>query len=280
MGGRGSTYSRTRGTTRIRIPLGGAPAQQQNDDQQQPQTTQSPVDGTQRITDPQDLYNFFKTADNAAADAMLAQWRAEALDTDNRQQDTDTQRFFNYIGWTAQEPEVLTEAQYQQAWQQAGQPVQMYHSDKPYNGVGARQFAAQYMGKGQNFAGDTYRHFLSGGVHGDGTYFADSARESAYYGSSQFRGFFNSNARIITQSDLDSRYSRDAQRYPALKRVIERLSTGYGNGYSGARSVYAAMLGYNIIDASYHSGYYTVLNRGATTVSTKTKKSSYNMSNW
>lgn len=281
MGGRGSSYSRTRGT--VRLQLAGAPAQQQgNEDQQQQeqQTSQSPVDGTQRITDPQDLYNFFKQADNAAADAMLAQWRAEKLDTDNRQQDTDTQRFFNYIGWAAEEPEVLTEAQYQQAWQQAGKPAQMYHSDNPYNGVGARQFAAQYMGQGQNFAGDTYRHFLSGGVHGDGTYFADSARESAYYGTSQFRGFFNSNAKVITQAALDSQYQSDVKKYPALKHVMDKLSTGYGNGYSGARSVYAAMLGYNIIDASYHSGYYTVLNRNATTVSSKTKKATHGMANW
>lgn len=281
MGGRGSSYSRTRGT--VRLQLAGAPAQQQgNEDQQQQeqQTSQSPVDGTQRITDPQDLYNFFKQADNAAADAMLAQWRAEKLDTDNRQQNTDTQRFFNYIGWAAEEPEVLTEAQYQQAWQQAGKPAQMYHSDNPYNGVGARQFAAQYMGQGQNFAGDTYRHFLSGGVHGDGTYFADSARESAYYGTSQFRGFFNSNAKVITQAALDSQYQSDVKKYPALKHVMDKLSTGYGNGYSGARSVYAAMLGYNIIDASYHSGYYTVLNRNATTVSSKTKKATHGMANW
>ncbi len=280
MGGRGSRYSRTRGTMPLKVQLGGVPVQPQQDTDNDQQTTQSPVDGTQRITDPQDLLEFFKNADNKAADAMLAQWRAEPLDTDNRQQDTDTQRFFNYIGWAAEEPEVLTEAQYQQAWQQAGQPQQMYHADNPCGGVGARQFAAQYMGNGQNFAGDTYRHFLSGGIHGDGTYFADSAQESQFYGTSQFRGFYNSNAKIITEAQLDSTYRQMSRQYPALEHVMDQMSTGYGNGYSGARSVFAAMLGYNVIDATYHDGYYAVLNRKATTVSTKTKKTSRGMSDW
>jgi hypothetical protein len=271
----------------MHMQMGGAPVPQQDDDQQQqqPAEAQNSNDGTQRITDPQDLYEFFKNADRAAADAMLAQWRAETLDADNRQQDTDTQRFFNYIGWAEQTPEVLTESQYQQSWQQAGKPIQMYHSDNPYGPpggvtIGARQFAAQYMGNGHDLAGNTYRHFLSGGIHGDGTYFADSASASAPYGTSQFRGFLNDRAKVISESDLDRRFTQDSQKYPELARVINSLSTGYGNGYSGARSVYAAMLGYNVIDASYHSGYYAVLNRGVTTISSKTRKSSYGMANW
>lgn len=257
-----------------------SPAQPQQDTDNDQQTIQSPVDGTQRITDPEALYDFFKNADNAAADAMLAQWRAESLDTDNRQQNTDTQRFFNYIGWAAETPEVLTETQYQQALQQAGNPTQIYHTDAPYGGVGARQFAAQYMGNGYNFSGEQYRHFLSGGIHGDGTYFARSASNSASYGTSQFRGFLNRNAKVINEHTLDSRYQQDAKKYPALARVLSRMSSGYGGGWDGVKSVYAAMLGYNVIDAPHHAGYLAVLNRSATTVSSKTKKATYGMSNW
>lgn len=286
MGGRGSTYSRTRTTAaRLRMGLGMMGGQpQQDDDQQQPQqNTQSPVDGTQRITDPQQLYEFFKKADTAAADAMLAQWRAEPLDTDNRQQDTDTQRFFNYIGWANNTPEVLTEAQYQQALQANGNPTQIYHSDQPYGVIGARQFAAQYMGLGQNFAGATYRHFLSGGIHGDGTYFARSASNSAGFGTSQFRGFLNGNAKVINEHQLDAMWRRDSARYPALKHIFSKLTTGYaryGGNWDGAKSVYAAMLGYNVIDAPHHSGYLAVLDRSATTVSNKTKKARVGMSDW
>lgn len=283
MGGRGSRYSRSTTTVRMRLGqmLGGAaqPDTDNNDDLNQPQP-QGNVDGTQRITDPQQLLDFFKNADTKAADAMLAQWRAEPIDSDNRQQDTDTQRFFNYIGWAAQTPEVLSESQYQQAWQQAGSPTQIYHSDMPYGGVGARQFAAQYMGNGFAFNGDQYRHFLSGGIHGDGTYFARSASESASYGPSQFRGFLNSNAKVITENQLDSMYRTYSRQYPALGHVLDRMSAGYGSGYEGSKSVFAAMLGYNVIEATTHRGYLTVLNRGATTVSNKTKKARSGMSDW
>lgn len=266
---------------RMQMPPASPPQPPQNDtDDQNQQNANNPVDGTQRITDPKDLLEFFKQADDAAADAMLAQWRAEALDTDNRQQDTDTQRFFNYIGWAAETPEVLTETQYQQAYQQAGSPTQIYHSDQPFNGVGARQFAAQYMGNGFAFNGDQYRHFLSGGIHGDGTYFARSASESAYYGPSQFRGFLNSEARVISEAKLDSEWQKYSRQYPALRHVMNQLSTGYGNGYDGARSVFAAMLGYNVIDAQYHSGYMAVLNRKATTISSKTMRARPGMSDW
>ena len=266
----------------FRSPLNAAPPpagdddDQQNDDNQQPQQ----ADGTQRITDPQQLLEFFKSADNAAADAMLAQWRAEKLDNDNRQQDNDVQRFFNYIGWTADEPEVLDEASYQAAWQAAGQPTTFYHTDKPYGGVGARQFAAQFMGQGTDAAGNKYRHFLSGGIHGAGTYLAPSASNSAMYGTSQFRGFLNSNAKVISEANLDAKYQSFTKKYPALKHVINQMSTAYGNGYDEARSVFAAMLGYNTIDASYHSGYHAVLNRKAMTVSSQTKRASYGMPNW
>ena len=280
MGGRGSRYSRTRVTNLPPQQAASLLSQQPDEEEEDQQNAQNTNDGTQPIRDPQDLLEFFKQADTKAADAMLAQWRAEPLDQDNRQQDTDTQRFFNYIGWAAQTPEVLTETQYQQAYQQAGNPEQIYHSDNKYGPIGARQFAAQYMGNGYDFGGNQYRHYLSGGVHGDGTYFATSASESAYYGTSQFRGFLNSNARVITEAQLDSEYRKYSRKYPALAHVMNKLSTGYGNGYSGARSVFAAMLGYNVIDAKYHSGYLAVLNRGATTVSSQTKKATYGMRDW
>lgn len=249
----------------------------------QPQKPQQ-LDGTQRITDPQELLKFFQQADIAQADAMLQQWRNEPLDADNRQRDTDVQRFFNYIGWTNDAPVVLNEQQYQQAVQAAGNPTQFYHSDNPHGGTGARQFAAQYMGLSTDFNGNAYRQYMSGGIHGDGTYFAPSAADSAWYGSSQYRGFLNGNAKVISEKSLTAQMSAFEKQYPAFAHVMGQMTSGYSNGRGGNRdglqSVFAAMLGYNVIDASQHSGYHVVLNRKATTVSTKTKRARTNMKNW
>lgn len=242
----------------------------------------SPNNGKQRITDPAALMQFFQQADDQAADDMLAQWRAEALDSDNRQQDNDVQRFFNYIGWTQNTPEVLDETQYQTALQQAGNPTQFYHSDRPYNGVGARQFAAQFMGQAFNAAGQQYRQFMSGGYHGAGTYFAHSAAESSYYGTSQFRGFLNGNARVISESQLDRQMDAFEKSHPAFKRVMDHVTTNYGgaNYREESKSIFAAMMGYNVISTGNSAGYITILDRRAITVSSKTSKAYSGMKNW
>lgn len=269
MGGRGARYVRK------------APALPRLQPEQHEQNTveQSSVDGTQRITDPQELLNFFENADDSAADAMLAQWRAEAIDSDNRQQDDDITRFFNYIGWTSNVPEVLTETQYQQVWQQQGRPTQIYHSDYPYGGTGARQFAAQYMGQSFSFSGEQYRQYLSNGIYGNGTYFADSASDSAVYGTSQFRGFLNGNARIVRDSQLRSELATFEKNHPAFSRMFNSMRGGYsGSDYDARISVFAAMKGYNVVANGY--GYFTVLDRSATTVSSKTVKTRSSMANW
>ena len=236
-----------------------------------------PPNGSQEIRDPQDLLDFFKTADNAAADRMLAQWRNEAID--DRQQDNDVQRFFNYIGWAKEGPEVLDEKQYKQALQQAGDPQQLYHSDRSRYNVDAQEYANQYFGKSFDFAGNQRGHFVSGGVYGDGTYFASSADESRGYGDKQFRGFLNSNAKPIDVRQLDTRIQSLRQSHPGLGHVLDQMTSGYSMGKSGtsralngARSIVAAMLGYNVITTGRFVGYYSVLNRGATTVSSKVKK--------
>ena len=136
------------------------------------------------------------------------------------------------------------------------------------------------MGKGFDFAGNKYRHFFSGGIHGDGTYFARTASESASYGPSQFRGFLNSNAKVIDEHRLDRMWNTYSSQYPALAHAVRQMKAGYGGGWDGQKSVFAAMLGYNVIEATSHRGYLTVLNRSATTVSDKTKKARSGMSDW
>lgn len=277
MGGRGSSFKRTRYVPPVSPVIAPAPQQDSGPDQDTLNTGN--VDGTQRITDPAELLNFFEQADDTAANAMLSQWRAEAIDGDGRQQDDDITRFFNYIGWTSNTPEVLTETQYQQAWQQQGQPDQMYHADRPFGGVGARQFAAQYMGNGYSFSGEQYRHYLSNGIHGNGTYFADSASGSQPYGTSQFRGFFNGNAKIVRESQLRSELATFERNHPAFSRMFNSMTGGYSHSQEDARiSVFAAMKGYNVIADGY--GYYTVLDRSATTVSSKTVRTYSGMKDW
>lgn len=278
MGGRGSRYSRLQ--PRVRMPIPQQDDTQANSTGPEDDTLNTGnVDGTQRITDPAELLRFFEQADDTAAKAMLAQWRAESIDPDGRQQDDDITRFFNYLGWTSNTPEVLTETQYQQVWQQQGQPDQMYHADNPFGGVGARQFAAQYMGNGYAFNGTQYRQYLSNGIYGNGTYFADSASGSAPYGTSQFRGFFNGNARIVKDSQIRRELRTFEQKHPAFSRIYNSMTGGYRWAEEDARiSVFAAMKGYNVI--ANGSGYYTVLDRSATTVSNKTVRTSRGMSDW
>lgn len=284
MGGRGSRYSRAAGGNILAAMLGNAQPMPQpdQDDTQQPPQPQGEVDGTQRITDPADLYNFFDRAanDDVAVNAMLAQWRAEAIDADGRQQDDDITRFFDYIGWTSNTPEVLTETQYQQAWQQAGQPQQLYHSDRPFGGVGARQFAAQYMGNGYAFNGAQYRHYLSNGYYGNGTYFATTASGSAGYGPSQFRGFLNNKANIGSSSQLRREMANFRSTHPAFDRMLKKMTGGYsGRADDDALiSVWAAMRGINVIHNGYD--YYTVLDRSTTVVSNKTVRSKHGMKDW
>ena len=118
---------------------------------------------------------------------------------ESNQQDTDTQRFFNAIGWSDELPEVVDESAFARAALAAkrrdGRSFQMlFHTDgtRPHLGVpDARVYADQFM-KG--------KQFQSGGVHGDGAYFACSADISWGYGfgekSTQFRAVLNDKAKV------------------------------------------------------------------------------------
>lgn len=199
------------------------------------------------------------------------------MDADNRSNNTDVQRFFHNIGWTENTPEVLDEQQYQAARRAAGNPQQLYHSDKPINGVDPKEFAEQFFGRGRDANGNAYRHYIANGYFGGGTYFATSARGSAGYGPNQFRGFLNQNARVITSDQLSRDYDRYAAAHPAFRRMMDKVKVGYG-GHGEKLSIFAAMRGYNVI---YNGmSYYTVLDRRAITVSTKQVRSRRGMADW
>lgn len=225
----------------------------------------------------QDWKTYFDNADDAQAQAALDEWNRERMDADNRSNDTPIQRFFHNIGWSENTPEVMDEQQYQAAWQAAGRPQQIYHSDYGAGRATAKDFANQFFGRGYDFAGNQYRQYVSNGVYGDGTYFATSASDSAGYGDNQFRGFLNNKAKVISFNQLQSQYNRYANTHPAFARMMSGVTGGYGNT-NEKLSIFAAMQGYNVI--SNGRGYYSVLDRSAVTVSTKQKRATWGMSDW
>lgn len=237
---------------------------------------QSQAQQQQRRT-PQEWLNYFNTADDTQAQAALNEWRRERMDADNRSNNTDIQRFFHNIGWSENTPVVLDEQQYQAARRAAGNPQQLYHSDQPTSGATAQDYAEQFFGRGRDANGNAYRHYVSGGYFGGGTYFATSARGSAGYGTNQFRGFLNQNARVISMSRLSNEYDRYATAHPSFARMLSRVSDDYG-GHGERLSIFAAMRGYNVIYNG--SSYYTVLDRRAITVSTRQARTTRRMSDW
>lgn len=116
--------------------------------------------------------------------------------------------------------------------------------------------------------------YLSGGLHGDGTYLAESSSDSWSYGkfkptARQQKMFLNHNAKVIDEWELHQKFNTWAQAHPKAYAALRHMRQGYQDktaGWSsidGSKSVFAAMLGYNVIKAG---SYYTVLNRKAVTV--------------
>lgn len=119
--------------------------------------------------------------------------------------------------------------------------------------------------------------YLSGGYHGDGTYLAELSWDSWGYGGGertarQQKMFLNKHAKIIQERDLDQRLNAWQTSHPKAWYALRHIGQGYGSraslkaggSFAGSKSVFAAMLGYNVIQSG---DYYTLLNRKAVTVS-------------
>lgn len=278
----GTTNPVIRGNLTVPVP----PLQPEDDQQDDTDQSSRQGQGGTPPRDPEQLLEWFKTATQADADAWLQSVKSEVVD--DRQQNDDISRFFNQIGWAERTPEVLDENTFQQVYQAAGKPQMMYHSDDPIGTkgqpgyIGGREFISQYMGNSKDAAGNTRRQYYSNGIYGNGTYYATTAGESAYYGKSQFHGFLNSNAKTISISSLNAKINAYCNKYPAFKSVYDKITGGYSgsdtNDSQASVSVMAAMMGYNVIHNGH--GYYAVLDRSVTTVSSLTKKASTSMRDW
>ncbi len=186
----------------------------------------------------------------------------------SKQQATDTQRFFNAIGWTSRPTELITgDKAFLTAAKAAGQKV-LYHSDDAAKAhvPNTKVLADQFMSRKE-------RQYLSGGYYGDGTYFASTSAGSWAYGSStgstQFRSFLNRKAKVISDSALSGQFRAWSVSHPKAYRNLLRFSQGYypnGGSTDGVKSIFAAMCGYNVIQ---RGSYYTVLDRSAVTTQKK-----------
>ena len=106
-----------------------------------------------------------------------------------------------------------------------------------------------------------------GSAYGRGIYFADSQRESSYYGNTrgnvqktaQIRCKLNSNANVISHSKATRGVNAEISKGTKLGKTLSKC-----DGHSQA-SIYAMAKGYNVITSGH--GYYNVLNRNAVTMS-------------
>ena len=204
-----------------------------------------------------DLAAFSKLSDDDMADilAEIDQYESNAELAGKHLAITDTQRFFNQIGWAKDTPQVLSDAAYEKARQALG-TRSLYHTDAPYTGLTTKQMLDQFR-KGTQY--------LSGGVHGDGTYLAEDAYDSWSYGNGastarQQKMFFNRNARVIDERTLFQKIDVWKAQHPKAHKQLRLLRQGR---MDGNLSIYAAILGYNVIKSH---DYYAVLNRKAVTV--------------
>lgn len=216
-----------------------------------------------------DLAAFSKLSDDDMA-AILNEIDQYESDDDLKWRNlrlSDTQRFFNQIGWADEKPVVLDEKAYETARTAAG-AKSLYHTDAPQGNLSTQRMLDQFR-KGTQY--------LSGGYHGDGTYLAELSWDSWGYGGGehtarQQKMFLNKHAKIIQERDLDQRLNAWQTSHPKAWYALRHIGQGYGSraslkaggSFAGSKSVFAAMLGYNVIQSG---DYYTLLNRKAVTVS-------------
>ena len=216
-----------------------------------------------------DLAAFNKLSDDDMADILteIDQYESDDDLKWRQLQPTDTQRFFNQIGWADEKPTILDDKAYEAARKAAGADS-LYHTDAPYGSLSTKRMLDQFR-KGTQY--------LSGGYHGDGTYLAELSWDSWGYGGGertarQQKMFLNKHAKIIQERDLDQRLNAWQTSHPKAWYALRHIGQGYGSraslkaggSFAGSKSVFAAMLGYNVIQSG---DYYTLLNRKAVTVS-------------
>ena len=181
---------------------------------------------------------------------------------DEEQNQTNTTRLFNALGWTSRKPRIADEDEFNQTVERSVIPKKLFHTiqapkNQPENGI--------EMGKQLTGISDT-RHYMSDGIYGKGTYMTmrgkgtkpedDKASSDHCWtygtteGSVQFTLALNDKARVIASDRLDS-LAQDTigAQFPQLYNWIhdsEPMKVGKLIGKHWMSS-YAAFLGYNVV---------------------------------
>lgn len=215
-----------------------------------------------------------KMSDSEALTAMKEIAKQTVSASEN---DTLVQRYMNAIGWSDIKPTILRPGAYGKARQAAG-AVNMYHADKDYGGTSGAVFNLNYLTGNSAYSYNGY--------YGAGTYWASqSAGSSAAYGSHQIKCFLNSSAKPIRISNLNKLVTRFKTSHPTTANyLINTQMRGYGGSAETLLPIVAAVHGYNTIladDSMSRGSYVVTLNRGATTVCSKTNdNAATGMSDW
>lgn len=190
---------------------------------------------------------------------------------DGTQNDTFVQRYMSLVGWDANKPTVLSEAAYEKARQKAGEES-MYHADNASRAAVGKKMNQQLLSGKQAY--------YSQGVHGAGTYWAQSdAGGSGRYGQYQVKAFLNGKARPITTYQLKQDFQQLRRRKPKLYNALAIAKRGsYGGSPETMYPILAAARGKNVILDNYWGNstqrsarqYVVTLDRSVLTMSSKT----------
>lgn len=211
------------------------------------------------------------------SDALTAMKEIAKQTVGSSENNTLVQRYLDAIGWSETKPTILAPGAYGKARRAAG-AVNLYHADNDYNGTSGAVFNQNYLSGSKAYSYN--------GVHGAGTYWASqSAGASASYGTHQIKSFLNSNAKPIRKSQLKVYVRRFTNSHPATARYLSGTKLcGYGGINETLLPIVAASYGYNTIlahNSMSRGSYIVTLNRGATTVCSKTNDhANTSMSDW
>jgi hypothetical protein len=249
MGGRGASYQRT-----VATPIPPA--------QVTPPPAPDPLDGTPAPSgvtmadlakmDDKELRDFLVGVDKVDIPAFLNSHHFQKM---------------TYALGLNDKPEVVSNAQLQRLIANGATAVYRTVNDTRVSGV---DFTATDICD-MLIDGDLTYH--GNGIHGDGLYFSDSLAGSRAYGNTTRKtmtGVLNSNARVVSESKLQSEYDSYVQTHPQTRRAL-----GFAKSKSShdSMSQFALIRGYNVITSGGGGGetYYTVLDRKALTM-TRTLK--------
>ncbi|MBR1553151.1 MAG: hypothetical protein IJ631_03960 [Schwartzia sp.] len=184
-----------------------------------------------------------------------------------------TQRMILAADWN-DKPEVVTSTKAEAAAKKRGTVV-LYRTNNPKGRTSAKNYADMLR------TGSTFSTGGNGGQqYGGGIYFSNDLNGSKAYGysshSNTIGAVLNKNAKVVAMSDLQgSMGSNWLHQHPVSAKKLGFTTNRYGvvqKKYGmGSYTALAMAMGYNVVSSRVGGGekYYTVLNRGVLTTSTK-----------